>query len=763
MFTQRCNLIKINLKRYYYLLIVFSLNLYTQDYIWTGNGADSNFFNEENWVDVTTSQPPPVGSLEPSQVIYKDLSISCIVHAETSNETDIASQTPAIFDISQSQTWPYVISATTTNDGMNSQLTQSVEINVTFLPSLGETYRVVKTFANGNWYNDQPEGLQLGVNTIIVSAVNFDRNVKIQFSSGDIKFDMLRVNGENIFSSVQEPIILGSTNVLEIIDGELEAESLIGGKIILDENAYLHLSGNDPIQSDAKIEFTDNLTWLKLSYVKPQTAHDLYTTQLFFNGSNVVYPSSIRFDNYYQNGTVIRPDDNQLTPLIVYDGEALNGSSANILINEIKSGQTIPNQLNNNLSSFLLKRGHMATLAVNEDGTGNSKVFIASEEDLAVHSLPIELDNAVSFIRVIPWNWVSKKGTGGDITGMNNSWFYRWNNTGTSDIQRECVPMSWGKGGADDENDILNYRSKYKATHILGFNEPDDCNGQSGQYNNMCDPEVAIGYYENLMKTGLRMVSPAGRQDAALNWINTFNNLGVQNEVRIDVIAVHWYDWYSDPQNSPNADPNAIFERFKNYLSNVYELYSLPIWITEFNANKYRTSDVNEAFMRLAIPYLENTSYIERYAWFEPVPVNDNNNIGNGEFFDINGNLSSMGLFYKNYESTSSIPEIFYANINNLSDATQNNDYIFTCYPSNLLNIEQELQMANKTFKFFPNPAKNQIQFQSDETIEYIYIYNIKGYLISKIKTNNLIDISTLKPGVYIMKVNNYSTKLIKK
>ena len=132
MFTQRCNLIKINLKRYYYLLIVFSLNLYTQDYVWTGNGTDSNFFNEENWVDVTTSQPPSVGSLEPSQVIYKDLSISCIVNAETSNETDIASQTPAIFDNSQSQTWPYVISAATANDGIISQLTQSVEISVTF-------------------------------------------------------------------------------------------------------------------------------------------------------------------------------------------------------------------------------------------------------------------------------------------------------------------------------------------------------------------------------------------------------------------------------------------------------------------------------------------------------------------------------------------------------------------------------------------------------------------------------------------------------
>jgi hypothetical protein len=762
MFLFQYFLFKDDLKKYCYMLMIFSLNLYSQDYIWTGNGANTDFFNEENWIDVTTSQPPSIGTLEPSQVINKDLSISCMVHAMTYNETDITSQTTSIFDFSQSQDFPYVFTATTISDGLKSQFTQSVEINITFLPSNNEAYRVVKTVANGNWYNDQPQALQLGVNKISVSSVNFDRNVKIQFSSGEIKFDLLKANGENIFSPIKEPVILGSTNVLEIIDGELEAESLIGGKIIVNENAYLHLSGDDPIQNEAIIEFIHDLTWLKLSEVKPQAAHDLYMSQFFFNGSNVAYPSSIRFDNYYQNGTVVRPETNQSTPLIIYDGEALNGASANILTNEIKSGQTIPNQLNDNLSSFLLKRGHMATLAVNEDGTGNSKVFIASEEDLAVHSLPIELDNAVSFIRVIPWNWVSKKGTGGDITGMNNSWFYRWNNTGISDIQREYVPMSWGKGGADDENDILNYRSKYKATHILGFNEPDDCNGQSGQYSNMCDPEVAIGFYENLMKTGLRMISPAGRQGAAVNWINTFNNLGVQNDIRIDVIAVHWYDWYSDPQNSPNADPLAIFERFKNYLSNVYEFYGLPIWITEFNANKYRTSEVNEAFMRLAIPYLENTSYIERYAWFEPVPVNDNTNIGNGEFYDIDGNLSSIGLFYESYESTPSTPEYYYSGPNNLTGTVQLNQYTFACYPSNLLSVGYKLQMSNEMFKLFPNPANHLVQIQSKDSIDYIYIYNINGSLISKIEGDKLIDVSALESGAYIVKINNNYTKLIK-
>tara|TARA_X000000950_G_C13845802_1_gene632263 strand:- start:676 stop:1716 length:1041 start_codon:yes stop_codon:yes gene_type:complete len=345
---------------------------------------------------------------------------------------------------------------------------------------------------------------------------------------------------------------------------------------------------------------------------------------------------------------------------------------------------------------------------------------------------------------------------------MNNSWFYKWNNTGVSDVEREYVPMSWGKGGADDESDIQNYRSKYKTTHILGFNEPDDCNGQSGQYSNMCDPEFAIGFYENLMKTGLRMVSPAGRQEAALNWINTFNQFAIQNDIRIDVIAVHWYDWYSNPQNSPNADPSEIFERFKNYLSNVYEFYGLPIWITEFNANKYRTTEVNEAFIKLAIPFLENTGYIERYAWFEPVSIDDSTAMGNGEFYDNDGNLSSIGLFYESYESSPSIPEYNYSGPNNLSDTVQVNQYTFVCNPLNVLSVGHKQQMSNKVFKLIPNPVKHQVQIQSKEAVDYIYIYKISGSLISKIKADKVIDISELESGVYIAKLNQYFTKLVK-
>ena len=134
----------------------------------------------------------------------------------------------------------------------------------------------------------------------------------------------------------------------------------------------------------------------------------------------------------------------------------------------------------------------MATFAENEDGTGKSKVFIASENDVIINQLPDYLNDKISFIRVIPWNWITKKGTAGDIQSMNNNWFYKWNNSGSSDMSREYAPMAWGKGAADDLNDIEIIKQKYKSTHLLAFNEPDNCNDQSGQYGNMCVVDTSL-------------------------------------------------------------------------------------------------------------------------------------------------------------------------------------------------------------------------------------------------------------------------------
>ena len=99
--------------------------------------------------------------------------------------------------VSGPSAWPYVLIATTIADSTISQESQSFTMNVISLPEDGASYRVYKTTANGNDYFGNPIALSLGENTITVSAVNFDRAVKFQFSSGDVEFDALSLNEED--------------------------------------------------------------------------------------------------------------------------------------------------------------------------------------------------------------------------------------------------------------------------------------------------------------------------------------------------------------------------------------------------------------------------------------------------------------------------------------------------------------------------------------------------------------------------------------
>jgi hypothetical protein len=413
----------------------------------------------------------------------------------------------------------------------------------------------------------------------------------------------------------------------------------------------------------------------------------------------------------------------------------------------------IPSNLNDEISSFILKKGYMATFAENNDGSGNSKVFIASEEDIVIEELSNYLNNKISFIRVVPWNWVSKKGTAGDVQYMNNDWFYKWSNNGNSDLDREYTPMAWGKGAADDDNDIEIIKSKYKSTHVLGFNEPDDCNGQSGQYGDMCVVDTSLTYYKNLLKSGLRMVSPACRQGAAFDWLNEFNSKAIEENIRIDVIAVHWYDWASNPENSPNANPQDVYNRFVNYLESVYELYGLPIWITEFNANRHRNEWVHRQFLQLALPFLEETNYIERYSFFPPTTQVAN-------FFDSNNNFTQIGELYNGFISTKSIAESRYVSSSNLD--SENYDFeLIECNPDDEFLSVNSLGLSEEIV-IYPNPSNDYININYDEEIWKLQIINMNGEKIDVKPSKSSIDISFLSKGIYILNFNNNFIKFVK-
>jgi Glycosyl hydrolase catalytic core len=318
--------------------------------------------------------------------------------------------------------------------------------------------------------------------------------------------------------------------------------------------------------------------------------------------------------------------------------------------------------MNNKIKSFVLKKGFMVTMAIENDGTGKSKNYIASETDLVINSLPVALRNSISFIRVTPWNWVNKRGRTDDGisigTDLTSTWRYRWSNTHNSTLDWEYAPMAWTFTGANDAADITLYINKYKSTHIMSFNESDSCEGQAGQYPSgptqykLCNPDVAVTYHKNLMKTGMRIVSPGCREEAPFGWLEEFNIKCAAQDVRIDVIAVHWYDWGAVlDSNTSNDTGLSAFNRFKSYLTNVYNLYGLPIWITEFNANPARSAAVNLDFMNLALPYLESLSYVERYNWFA-----DSDGIDSNSFYvGTSTTLTPLGNAYVNQVSTPSI------------------------------------------------------------------------------------------------------------
>ncbi|MDO8965432.1 glycosyl hydrolase [Algoriphagus sp.] len=471
---------------------------------------------------------------------------------------------------------------------------------------------------------------------------------------------------------------------LTLVNTQLEANQITQGVISLDGESTLY-QNQDALSTAVIFNFLDAASWIYLKQINPVELQPSLS-QVLVNHSSGTLGLDFRVHQYYQKGAVIRPLDRGFAPIQVYSGIGYQGAPVPLAEDLIHRGAAIPTG-DNSVQSFVLKRGFMATFANNPDGTGKSKVYIASEKDMEVEALPAALQGNVSFIRVVPWNWVTKKGTGFKYPQIDAGWFYNWNLNGNPEPNYDYVPMAWGAGGASPSG-INTMIGKKSTTHVLGFNESDNCNGESGQFNNLCQPAVAVAYYESLMGTGVRLGSPAPREEGPTGWLLEFNRIAKQRDVRFDFVAVHWYDWGSGPANSPNADPQVIFNRFKAYLANVYRIYQLPIWITEFNANPNRGIAIQEEFLKLALPYLESLEYVERYAYFQPNPNNANpaNNPGRSDYLDSDGNLTVIGQLFLDQESTPSIPLETYAAPNNLEGM----DQPFIQKPVNSLSFEAE-------------------------------------------------------------------------
>ncbi|MFT5860333.1 MAG: hypothetical protein ACI865_002443 [Flavobacteriaceae bacterium] len=86
------------------------------------------------------------------------------------------------------------------------------------------------------------------------------------------------------------------------------------------------------------------------------------------------------------------------------------------------------------------------------------------------------------------------------------------------------------------------------------------------------------------------------------------------------------------------------------------------------------------------------------------------------------------------------------------------------------LTIEEPLSLSDQEFGhvvIYPNPVSNILYIDSEEPIELVEIYDLNGRLVSQVSETKNIDVSHLKPAIYIivLRSNNavYQTKMIKK
>jgi hypothetical protein len=160
-------------------------------------------------------------------------------------------------------------------------------------------------------------------------------------------------------------------------------------------------------------------------------------------------------------------------------------------------------------------------------------------------------------------------------------------------------------------NDVLPPYAEGKVKRLLGFNEPDSKNQAN------MNVSTAVSLWPYLESVGMPLASPVVTQNGVGTWMREWNEMALNQGLRVDYISVHWY-------GGPNADS------FKRYMKHMHDLNGgqTPLLIREFapadwhattpSQNRFTPSQVLE-FMKEILPWLEHpdqATWIFGYAWF---------------------------------------------------------------------------------------------------------------------------------------------------
>jgi autotransporter-associated beta strand protein len=406
--------------------------------------------------------------------------------------------------------------------------------------------------------------------------------------------------------------------------------SLTSTTVTMTGTSQLFITASSSPLSGCVINLNSPDSWLYLTSVLPSVTTSTYLSQVKVNGVAAAVGTNVRVVQYGA-GAVVIPRSSTYQALQVFSGPYFTGSSAFLNQYTIYDTPALLGAMSESINSFKLKRGYIATIAQNADGTGASNCYIAADGDLDVSVLPSGLQNNVSFVAVYPWRWTMKKGIAGDTTlnpSLNIGWWYDWNIDQTSSPDLEYVAIrqnsSWPGLGQ-------NWQSLGVNT-VLGFNEPD-----SATQANMTVAS-AIAEWPLLLGTGLRVGSPATTDGGPVSWTEPFMTSAAQNNLRVDFVAQHYYQCHTP------SDYAGCATQLYNFLNQIYQTTHKQIWLTEWNNGANWTTcavptfDQQNGAVAAMIQMMDTTPFVERYALY--------NWVEDPRSVVLTGTLTEAGITY---------------------------------------------------------------------------------------------------------------------
>lgn len=235
------------------------------------------------------------------------------------------------------------------------------------------------------------------------------------------------------------------------------------------------------------------------------------------------------------------------------------------------------------------------------------------------------------------------------------TWYYNYKSTPTSALQNTDLawfPMLFsatdGNPGTGFANGISAQIAKgANITTVLGFNEPDNCDGNTG---GSCMPaDLAASVWVNEIEPlraqhGVKLVSPAVTSaETGFQWMqNWYTACAPLGGCHPDYIGVHYYGG---------------FEGLASHVGRVNATYLnvSGIYLTEW-AYPNASLEATQSFYNMSVHFLDQLSYVKKYSYFGAFRSSKSNVGPNAAFLNGAGQLTDIGSWYLGGSATGRIP-----------------------------------------------------------------------------------------------------------